>query len=72
MLDAHAYVMQVKLCKANTRGVTIVSAHQLSYPTPLIERSGTNPSGIIPLRTTNKIPQAYPLLIPSKSYDIGC
>ena len=22
MLDAHAYVMQVKLCKANTRGVT--------------------------------------------------
>ena len=23
MLDAHAYVMQVKLCKANTRGVTI-------------------------------------------------
>ena len=23
MLDAHAYVMQVKLCKANTRGVTV-------------------------------------------------
>ena len=22
MLDAHAYVMQVKLCKANTQGVT--------------------------------------------------
>ena len=22
MLDAHAHVMQVKLCKANTRGVT--------------------------------------------------
>ena len=25
MLDAHAYVMQVKLCKANTRGVTLSS-----------------------------------------------
>ena len=24
MLDAHAHVMQVKLCKANTRGVTKV------------------------------------------------
>ena len=24
MLDAHAHVMQVKLCKANTRGVTAV------------------------------------------------
>ena len=24
MLDAHAHVMQVKLCKANTRGVTIL------------------------------------------------
>ena len=24
MLDAHAHVMQVKLCKANTRGVTTV------------------------------------------------
>ena len=23
MLDAHAHVMQVKLCKANTRGVTL-------------------------------------------------
>ena len=23
MLDAHAHVMQVKLCKANTRGVTV-------------------------------------------------
>ena len=23
MLDAHAYAMQVKLCKANTRGVTL-------------------------------------------------
>ena len=22
MLDAHAHIMQVKLCKANTRGVT--------------------------------------------------
>ena len=26
MLDAHAYVMQVKLCKANTRGVTLAAA----------------------------------------------
>ena len=25
MLDAHAHVMQVKLCKANTRGVTYVN-----------------------------------------------
>ena len=25
MLDAHAYAMQVKLCKANTRGVTFVA-----------------------------------------------
>ena len=24
MLDAHAHVMQVKLCKANTRGVTVL------------------------------------------------
>ena len=24
MLDAHAHVMQVKLCKANTQGVTLV------------------------------------------------
>jgi len=24
MLDAHAHVMQVKLCKANTRGVTSI------------------------------------------------
>ena len=24
MLDAHVHVMQVKLCKANTRGVTVV------------------------------------------------
>ena len=24
MLDDHAHVMQVKLCKANTRGVTVV------------------------------------------------
>ena len=27
MLDAHAYVMQVKLCKANTRGVTLAPNH---------------------------------------------
>ena len=26
MLDAHAHVMQVKLCKANTRGVTATPA----------------------------------------------
>ena len=26
MLDAHAHVMQVKLCKANTRGVTKVGS----------------------------------------------
>ena len=29
MLDAHAYAMQVKLCKANTRGVT---AYKLQLP----------------------------------------
>ena len=27
MLDAHAHVMQVKLCKANTRGVTANAHH---------------------------------------------
>ena len=27
MLDAHAHVMQVKLCKANTRGVTYSMDH---------------------------------------------
>ena len=27
MLDAHAHVMQVKLCKANTRGVTFFSSN---------------------------------------------
>ena len=26
MLDAHAHVMQVKFCKANTRGVTFVAS----------------------------------------------
>jgi len=31
MLDAHAYAMQVKLCKANTRGVTI-SGQRLHTP----------------------------------------
>ena len=25
MLDAHDHVMQVKLCKANTRGVTLIN-----------------------------------------------
>ena len=30
-----------------SRAVNVVSTHQSSYPTPLIERSGTNPSGII-------------------------
>ena len=29
MLDAHAYVMQVKLCKANTRGVTLGDVGQV-------------------------------------------
>ena len=39
MLDAHAHVMQVKLCKANTRGVTTVvlqqdaQIHRLEDPT---------------------------------------
>ena len=28
MLDAHAHVMQVKLCKANTRGVTVLGSMQ--------------------------------------------
>ena len=28
MLDAHAHVMQVKLCKANTRGVTVLTSTQ--------------------------------------------
>ena len=27
MLEAHAYVMQVKLCKANTRGVTTIASY---------------------------------------------
>ena len=31
MLDAHAHVMQVKLCKANTRGVTTVQAETLTH-----------------------------------------
>ena len=31
MLDAHAYVMQVKLCKANTRGVTSCSSSFLLF-----------------------------------------
>ena len=30
-----------------SRAVNVVSTHQSSYPTPLIERSGTNLSGII-------------------------
>ena len=29
MRDDHAYVMQVKLCKANTRGVTSLSLYML-------------------------------------------
>ena len=29
MLDAHAHVMQVKLCKANTRGVTKLMKNDL-------------------------------------------
>ena len=33
-----------------SQAVNVVSTHQSSYPTPLIERSGTNPSGIIPVR----------------------
>ena len=35
MLDAHAYVMQVKLCKANTRGVTAVSGESENRSLPL-------------------------------------
>ena len=31
MLDAHAHVMQVKLCKANTRGVTSRGSHHPSH-----------------------------------------
>ena len=34
MLDAHAHVMQVKLCKANTRGVTIVMLPQVMMTRP--------------------------------------
>jgi len=29
MLDAHAHVMQVKICKANTRGVTPIFSPNL-------------------------------------------
>jgi len=29
MLDAHAYAMQVNLCKANTEGVTIPNTHPI-------------------------------------------
>ena len=32
MLDDHAHVMQVKLCKANTRGVTSCLGHQRCMP----------------------------------------
>ena len=32
MLDAHAYAMQVKLCKANTRGVTSEVGRKLRLP----------------------------------------
>ena len=35
MLDAHAHVMQVKLCKANTRGVTeLVRAVERAFELP--------------------------------------
>ena len=33
MLDAHAHVMQVKLCKANNRGVTPTSPPRFLGPT---------------------------------------
>ena len=33
MLDAHAHVMQVKLCKANTRGVTCYFFSKISQKT---------------------------------------
>ena len=32
MLDAHAHVMQVKLCKANNRGVTAPPAYKNLVP----------------------------------------
>ena len=32
MLDAHAHVMQVKLCKANTRGVTVLEPSYVRVP----------------------------------------
>ena len=33
MLDAHAYVMQVKLCEANTQGVTPFMIKEVTRPT---------------------------------------
>ena len=39
MHDDHAHVMQVKLCKANTRGVTIIlTASSPPPPLPNLER----------------------------------
>ena len=37
MLDAHAHVMQVKLCKANTRGVTFSDLRDTISSGPLID-----------------------------------
>ena len=50
MLDAHAHVMQVKLCKANTRGVT--ATEQLSCDWTLTSiRSQKLPSGTLLMLT---------------------
>ena len=35
MRDDHAYVMQVKLCKANTRGVTMVLSEHFETLNPI-------------------------------------
>ena len=40
MRDDHAHVMQVKLCKANTRGVTIFNTW--SYPKHVLREKELN------------------------------
>ena len=44
MLDAHAHVMQVKLCKANTRGVT--QPHKGIKQVWLIKESASVPTSL--------------------------
>ena len=57
MLDAHAHVMQVKLCKANTRGVTntrksdsgVIKIYWQYLGSQMEHGSGMSPSMIKPL-----------------------